>query len=95
VSQYLRVMPHERMGDMPVPLGNGQKLSRADAPANGFLIMDSHFIRRRVSFNELVILAEGAAATAEPAPAAAGRPTPQAGAPPAPQPSAAGIEVKS
>ena len=63
MTQYLRVAPHESVGDLHVPLGNGAKITRATVPPEGHLVMDSDFIRRRIAANELVLLAEGSAAT--------------------------------
>lgn len=78
MTQYLRVMPHERVGSLHVPIGGGRKIGRDDAPKEGHLVMDSHFIRRRLHFGELVLLAEGPAALLEAAPeAAAAKPAAQ------------------
>lgn len=56
---YLRVRP---LLDVPVPLGGGRTLTTADCPAEGALVVDDIFVRRRIHFGELELLAEGAAA---------------------------------
>ena len=58
----LRVTPHESVGDLPVPLPGGVMLTRAMAGPSGWLVADSLHVRRRIGFNELTLLAEGAAA---------------------------------
>ncbi len=59
VPHMLRVMPHPSVGDLPVPLHDGRRLTRAGAPEEGYLVADSLYVRRRILFNELVLLAEG------------------------------------
>jgi hypothetical protein len=58
-AQYLRVLPHSSLGATPVPMPDGSKLHRHNAPAEGHLVMDSLFVRRRIMFGELELLAEG------------------------------------
>jgi hypothetical protein len=84
-AQYLRVIPHEQMGDAQVPVGDGRRIARAGAPARGYLVPDSHFVRRRIHFGELVLLAEGPAAVLEDAPEAAAPAQPAAAAPARPK----------
>lgn len=62
VPAMLRVKPHPSLRDIPVPLEDGTKLRAADCPPEGKLVRDTIYVRRRVMFNELVIVAEGDAA---------------------------------
>jgi hypothetical protein len=61
-NSYLRVVPTAAMGELPVPLGDGRKVTRAAAPPEGYLIADSVFVRRRIASGELELKAEGPAA---------------------------------
>ena len=58
----LRVRPHKAVGDLPVPLEDGTKLTHARAGKHGHLVADTMYIRRRIRSRELELLAEGAAA---------------------------------
>ncbi len=58
----LRVRPHVSVSDLPVPMPGGKRLTRAQCPPEGFLIADGLFVRRRILFNELELVSEGAAA---------------------------------
>ena len=51
VPRTLRVVP---TSDVPVPLKSGRRLLRKDAPAEGFLVEDDIWVRRRIRFGELV-----------------------------------------
>jgi hypothetical protein len=72
----LRVRPADGVGDRPVPLEDGSRLSRANCPAEGKLVRDTIYVRRRVLFGELEIVAEGAAALPPPDKPAAAVTTP-------------------
>jgi hypothetical protein len=78
VPRMLRVMPHPDVGELPVPMDDGKRLTRAGAPEGGYLVEDSVYVRRRIMFKELVVLAEGDAALPKevppPAPAKAATP---------------------
>ncbi len=65
-SQYLRVIPHANVAGLRVPLGDGRHVRRDECPAHGVLVPDSHFVRRRIRFAELELLAEGEDALHEP-----------------------------
>ena len=60
--RYLRVKPHPSVGANPVPLARGRTVTAAACPAEGMLVEDTVFVRRRVLHNELVIVATGDAA---------------------------------
>lgn len=60
--KMLRVRPHKSVGDLPVPLADGTRLTHERAGAHGHLVADSAYIRRRIAAGELDVVAEGAAA---------------------------------
>ena len=85
----LRVRPHRLVGDRPVPLEDGTKLTHGRAGTDGFLVRDSSFIRRRIMFGELELLAEGPDALPAAIEAKATKAAAAAAPPPAPAPKGA------
>ena len=53
MTEFVYVVP---ASDVPVPLANGRKLTRADVPAGGYKVEADIWVLRRIRFGELIAL---------------------------------------